>query len=205
VRAPWLELHSDEAQHMIEKRLTVPAYSYALKCSHTFNVLDARGAVSQPNASPRSPTCDAWLPTSLACLNRRSRKDRLWIERRVELGHPFGVAYPAEGTRPRYTPVVPGWASTARRHAAPASVVFRTARQQRIFGNRAEPAGRTRRSDATPLGRGPGGHGPSVQPFSAGAHPSIGPAFTCYASPRTTSPAGTSHVNRKETQHGRVG
>lgn len=35
-----------EAQRVIEKGLVLPAYDYVLKCSHTFNVLDARGAIS---------------------------------------------------------------------------------------------------------------------------------------------------------------
>lgn len=30
---------------MLEKRLPIPAYDHLLKCSHTFNILDARGAV----------------------------------------------------------------------------------------------------------------------------------------------------------------
>lgn len=30
---------------MLAKRLPVPAYDMLLKCSHAFNVLDARGAV----------------------------------------------------------------------------------------------------------------------------------------------------------------
>lgn len=30
---------------MIEKRLPVPAYNFLLKASHTFNILDARGAI----------------------------------------------------------------------------------------------------------------------------------------------------------------
>ena len=39
-------LYENEAQRCIEKSLTLPAYDYVLKCSHTFNVLDARGAIS---------------------------------------------------------------------------------------------------------------------------------------------------------------
>jgi glycyl-tRNA synthetase alpha chain len=35
-----------EAQRCLEARLPVPAYDYVLKCSHTFNLLDARGVVS---------------------------------------------------------------------------------------------------------------------------------------------------------------
>ena len=36
-----------EAQRLLEADLLMPAYEQLLKCSHTFNVLDARGAVSQ--------------------------------------------------------------------------------------------------------------------------------------------------------------
>jgi len=35
-----------EANRIIEEGLVHPAYEYCLKCSHTFNLLDARGAVS---------------------------------------------------------------------------------------------------------------------------------------------------------------
>ncbi len=35
-----------ESLRLIEKGLVLPAYDYCLKCSHTFNILDARGAIS---------------------------------------------------------------------------------------------------------------------------------------------------------------
>ncbi|WP_047986318.1 glycine--tRNA ligase subunit alpha [Ornithinibacillus californiensis] len=35
-----------EAQKTMEKGLIFPAYDYVLKCSHTFNLLDARGVIS---------------------------------------------------------------------------------------------------------------------------------------------------------------
>ncbi|MBA3027187.1 MAG: glycine--tRNA ligase subunit alpha [Desulfobacteraceae bacterium] len=35
-----------EAKRIIESNLVLPAYEYCLKCSHTFNLLDARGAIS---------------------------------------------------------------------------------------------------------------------------------------------------------------
>lgn len=35
-----------ESTRVIEKGLVLPAYDYVLKCSHVFNVLDARGAIS---------------------------------------------------------------------------------------------------------------------------------------------------------------
>jgi glycyl-tRNA synthetase alpha chain len=35
-----------EAFRILDKNLVLPAYEYCLKCSHTFNLLDARGAIS---------------------------------------------------------------------------------------------------------------------------------------------------------------
>ena len=40
------EMYEQEALRIIEKGLVLPAYDYVLKCSHTFNLLDARGAIS---------------------------------------------------------------------------------------------------------------------------------------------------------------
>ncbi|MEA1940490.1 MAG: glycine--tRNA ligase subunit alpha [Candidatus Caldatribacteriota bacterium] len=39
-------IYESEAKRLIESNLSVPAYDYILKCSHTFNILDARGAIS---------------------------------------------------------------------------------------------------------------------------------------------------------------
>ncbi len=38
-------IYEKEAEVNIEENLIYPAYDYVLKCSHTFNVLDARGAI----------------------------------------------------------------------------------------------------------------------------------------------------------------
>ena len=35
-----------ECLRLIDVKLPLPAYDYCLKCSHTFNLLDARGAIS---------------------------------------------------------------------------------------------------------------------------------------------------------------
>ncbi len=35
-----------EARRCLDERLPIPAYDYVLKCSHTFNLLDARGVIS---------------------------------------------------------------------------------------------------------------------------------------------------------------
>ena len=38
--------HEQECRLLLEERLPLPAYDQVLKCSHTFNLLDARGALS---------------------------------------------------------------------------------------------------------------------------------------------------------------
>ncbi len=40
------EMYEREATAVVTKGLPLPAYDYVLKCSHTFNLLDSRGAVS---------------------------------------------------------------------------------------------------------------------------------------------------------------
>jgi len=39
------QIYEQEAKRLLEKKLFLPAYDYILKCSHTFNLLDARGAI----------------------------------------------------------------------------------------------------------------------------------------------------------------
>ena len=40
------DMYEKEALRLLEKGLVLPAYDYCLKSSHTFNLLDARGAIS---------------------------------------------------------------------------------------------------------------------------------------------------------------
>jgi len=40
------DIYEKESKRLIEKGLVLPAYDYCLKSSHTFNLLDARGAIS---------------------------------------------------------------------------------------------------------------------------------------------------------------
>jgi glycyl-tRNA synthetase alpha chain len=42
----WFGEYEKESRRLIDANLILPAYDYCLKCSHTFNVLDARGAIS---------------------------------------------------------------------------------------------------------------------------------------------------------------
>ncbi len=76
--------YAAEAQRMIELGLPVPAYSYVLKASHAFNVLDARGAISTTERASSFKTM------------RNLTRDAagLWVGKREELGFPLGVVEP---------------------------------------------------------------------------------------------------------------
>ena len=39
------DMFRSECAQLITKNLPIPAYDYCLKCSHTFNLLDARGVI----------------------------------------------------------------------------------------------------------------------------------------------------------------
>ncbi|MER7546028.1 glycine--tRNA ligase [Spirillospora sp. NPDC127506] len=76
------EAYAAEARRMLDARLPVPAHSYVLKCSHAFNVLDARGAIGTTERA-RAFARMRGLAREVAAL---------WVERRAELGHPLGDA-----------------------------------------------------------------------------------------------------------------
>ncbi len=40
------DLYQQEAKQLLERQLVMPSLDYVLKCSHTFNLLDARGVIS---------------------------------------------------------------------------------------------------------------------------------------------------------------
>ena len=71
--------YEKEAVRVIEKGYVHPAYDYVLKCSHTFNLLDARGAIS---VSQRT-----------AFIGRVRKLARLcaecYLKQREELGYPM--------------------------------------------------------------------------------------------------------------------
>ena len=41
----WFEENMGECKRLADAGLVIPAYDYCLRCSHTFNILDARGAI----------------------------------------------------------------------------------------------------------------------------------------------------------------
>ncbi|GAB2597759.1 glycine--tRNA ligase [Kribbella endophytica] len=93
------EEYAAEARRMLDARLPVPAHINVLRCSHTFNVLDSRGAVStteRAKAFGRMRT----LAREVA---------QLWAERRTELEYPLGKAeLPPAAPEPTEFPKVSG-------------------------------------------------------------------------------------------------
>ncbi|MEA1964564.1 MAG: glycine--tRNA ligase subunit alpha [Candidatus Aerophobetes bacterium] len=45
IQLQLFHIYEREAERLLHKKLCLPAYDYVLKCSHTFNQLDARGAL----------------------------------------------------------------------------------------------------------------------------------------------------------------
>ncbi len=71
--------YENEARKTIDEGLVIPGYDYVLKCSHTFNVLDARGAIS---VSERT--------TYIGRVRNLARSiANLYIEQREEMGFPL--------------------------------------------------------------------------------------------------------------------
>ncbi|MEE8112196.1 MAG: glycine--tRNA ligase subunit alpha [Acidobacteriota bacterium] len=71
--------YEGEAKRLLEKKLFLPAYDYCLKCSHTFNVLEARGAIS---VTERTGYIQRVRRLAVGCA-------REYLARREELGHPL--------------------------------------------------------------------------------------------------------------------
>ncbi|HEC91795.1 MAG TPA: glycine--tRNA ligase subunit alpha, partial [Candidatus Atribacteria bacterium] len=68
-----------EAKRLIERDLPLPAYDYILKCSHTFNLLDARGAIS---VTERTGYISRVRNISRLCAER-------YIKQREKMGFPL--------------------------------------------------------------------------------------------------------------------
>jgi len=74
------DMYEQESLRLCEKELVLPAYDYCLKCSHTFNILDARGAIS---VTERTHHIDR-----IRSLARLVSKN--YLKQREEMGFPLG-------------------------------------------------------------------------------------------------------------------
>jgi glycyl-tRNA synthetase alpha chain len=73
------DTYEDESRRLAELGLVLPAYDYCLKCSHTFNLLEARGAISVAERTR--------FIGRVRALARETA--RLYVEQRQALGHPL--------------------------------------------------------------------------------------------------------------------
>jgi len=72
-------LHEKEAQNLIKAKLVLPAYEQALKCSHYFNMLDARGAIG---VTERTAYIGRIRDLSRECA-------KTYLQSRIDLGFPL--------------------------------------------------------------------------------------------------------------------
>lgn len=72
-------LYEKEAQSVMEKGLVFPAYDYVLKCSHVFNLLDAKGVISVTERTG--------YITKIRNLSRNIAK--AYVDEREKLGFPM--------------------------------------------------------------------------------------------------------------------
>lgn len=75
----WFDLCEAEARRLLKSDLVFPAYDLVLKCSHLFNVLDARGALS---VTERTRFIDRVRALARKCA-------RAYVKQREDLGFPF--------------------------------------------------------------------------------------------------------------------
>lgn len=91
------DLFEDEARRCLEAGLVIPAHDYILRCSHTFNLLDSRGAVGV---------------TERALFFRRMRElsrqvAQAYVSQREQAGFPWLARAPRRERQPDGTPPPP--------------------------------------------------------------------------------------------------
>ena len=73
------DAYQKEVDNCIEAELVLPAYDYVLKCSHTFNLLDARGVISK----------DERINFINRVRTMASAVANLYVKQREKLGYPL--------------------------------------------------------------------------------------------------------------------
>ena len=80
------DIFQAEVEACVEAQIVLPAYDYVLKCSHTFNLLDARGVISRDER--------------INYINRVRRMAamvaKLYVEQREKMGFPLLKKQPVE-------------------------------------------------------------------------------------------------------------
>jgi glycyl-tRNA synthetase alpha chain len=83
------QMHESEGHRLLGLGLVLPAYDCALRCSHTFNVLDARGAVS---VTERTGFIQRVRRLAVGCAKG-------YVAQREALGYPLLKPAPGAGSR----------------------------------------------------------------------------------------------------------
>ncbi len=83
--------YEKECKRLLDRQLPLPAYDYALKCSHTFNLLDARGAIS---VTERANLIKRIRDNARSCAEG-------YLRSRQRLGFPLLKTQWTVGTQPR--------------------------------------------------------------------------------------------------------
>lgn len=73
------DLYSKEVNNALNAKLVLPAYDYVLKCSHSFNLLDARGVISR----------DERMNFIYRIRRMAESVAKLYVEQREEMGYPL--------------------------------------------------------------------------------------------------------------------
>jgi len=73
------DMYENECRRMTAQDLVIPAYDYVLKCSHAFNILEARGSISIAERT-------GYITRVRNMARHCARK---WLELREELGYPL--------------------------------------------------------------------------------------------------------------------
>lgn len=79
------DLFEKEANVCLDKGLILPAYDYVLKCSHTFNVLDTRGAIGVTERQAFFGRMrELSRRVAVAYQEQRQRLEYPWLEKKIE-------------------------------------------------------------------------------------------------------------------------
>jgi glycyl-tRNA synthetase len=107
------DLYEQEAKDCLAQNLVLPAHDYVLRCSHTFNVLDSRGAIGVTERQAFFGRMrDLSRKVAEAYVEQRQRLEYPWME---DDGAPVPTAPPAR-PKPERTPDSPP--------AGPAALLF---------------------------------------------------------------------------------
>ena len=77
------EMYEAEAKRLVDRGLVMPAYDYCLKCSHTFNLLEARGAISVTER----------MGFILRVRDIARRCAEAYLKQREEMGYPLSLIH----------------------------------------------------------------------------------------------------------------